>query len=59
VSENSSLRLGVLVVKCAKICGLARLRPGGGGPFTTALDFLIGHISVWQWRAARREYPQN
>src|ERR1019366_2880370 len=39
--------------------GSARLNPGGGRPFPTALDFLIGHISVWQWRAVRREYPQN
>jgi len=42
-----------------QICGIARLHPGGGGLFPTALDFLIGHISVWQWRAVRREYPQN
>ena len=27
-------------------------------PFPTALDFLISHISVWQWRAVRREHPQ-
>jgi len=51
--------LGALVVKCAKIYGIARLRPDDGGLFPTALDFLIGHISVWQWRAVRREYPQN
>jgi hypothetical protein len=59
VPKNYSLRPGALVMKCAKICGIARLHPGGGGPFPTALDFLIGHISVWQWRAVRREYPQN
>ena len=23
-----------------------------------ALDFLISHISVWQWRAVRREHPK-
>jgi hypothetical protein len=59
VSKNSSLRLGALVVKCAEICGIARLRPGGGWAFPPALDFLIGHISLWQWRAVRREYPQS
>jgi hypothetical protein len=35
------------------------LHPGGGWPFPTALDFLISHISLWLWRAVRREYPQN